>query len=199
MPQDKLEQALLDRQKAEEAPSFIGKLMQLNASVNNEARQKQVKLYTEPNSKALPEQKLRPSSLTKFTDRPFYSMADYLPAEMKLPPEIAGKLFSNFRLPYKLQGGVTVMKPGDKQGAIPNSDLSKYLGLGRATTSIGMDEANKPYLSIFDSWDFDKDTAAGLPPLGWFLRSAGKPYNIYDRVPFELEAGKIPEILKYRK
>jgi hypothetical protein len=175
-------------------PSTSGELLQLNAAGNREARRRQVKQYTEPDSNALPDQALRPTSLTKNLNLPFKSMGEYLPLETELPPEVVGKLLNELKLPMKLSTQPQVLKAGPNGGAMPAKGLNQFLGLGEATNGIGIDEQGKPYMSIYDLWDF----AGEGGPLEWFLKNAGQPFNVYDRIPIDLQDGKLPKTVTTR-
>jgi hypothetical protein len=169
--------------------SLMKKLVRGNSSLSPEVRRKQVAQYLGDDTNALPDAPYRPTSLTKFQDQPFKSQYKYLPRIIQMPKEVVGKNINELKLPMSLEHNPSVALGGN-YGGIGSSNLSNYMGLGSARTSIGKDEQGKPYLSMFDSWDF----ANPHDPMESILRTLGKPFNIYDRIPITPGPGNtIPE------
>lgn len=116
----------------------------------------------------LPDAQQRPKSLTKFQDRAFKALTPYNRKSMK---------GYQFRPPSPLS-------PSPQR--IPADPYNTDFGLGRSTLSAAVDEQGKPYLSVFDSWDFDEkgSTRQSLDALyRAVLKRLGKPYNVYERLP----------------
>lgn len=127
----------------------------------------QIDQYQNPDESYLPNSPYRPTNLTKFQDRAFKSLAQYLPNRIDMPKEMVGKPLPT--APTRLPDRRSVNLP---------------LGLGAATHSLGQDEKG-PYYSIFDSWDFDEPWASGAPAfLNEAVKKSGTPFNIYDRIYF---------------
>ena len=180
--------------------TLIKMLFEGYAGIQSEVRRKQAQQYMRPNEDILPRQPLRPTSLTKFTNQPFRSVAEYLPTGIILPPSVAGKHIADVSLPKKLDQTAAnfrenpdVIKglrlaPGS-MGTIFGG-LGSNLGLGQNTVSIGGDPQH-PYVSIFDSWD----DPSGIPEID----QKGTPFNVYDRIPFQLGPDNtIPEYIPSR-
>lgn len=149
-----------------------------------------------------PKQSLRPTSLTKFQDQPTYSMEPYFPKKIDMG-DLAGTRMPA-TLPYKLTDEERQSILGDQEppqfsfDPNPTLALEKQLGLGHGTLSLGKDPQGKPYLSVFDSWDFRPggpgggDTSEVDEISRAILNRHTKPFNLYDRVPFELQGDRIP-------
>lgn len=121
----------------------------------------------------LPDQPLRPKSLTKFQDRPFKGLSDD-----------NRRWLENFSFKASQPLSQTPQR-------VPHSVENLDQGLGRSTYSAALDEAGNPYMSVFDSWDFDEPGATGKGQ-GTFdsiaraiMKKLGKPYNVYERLPLE--------------
>jgi hypothetical protein len=74
-------------------------------------------------------------------------------------------------------GNIDTMKAGDviplKSPAVP--------GLGHFTGSIGMGESGRPFLSVYDKWDFDSPVIS--PLMERMMTTVGKPFHVYERYP----------------
>jgi len=145
--------------------------------------------------KELPESKYRPSSLSKFQDQPFKSIQNYFPAfanirgmgGKKIPNkgeimDMSGKVLDPTAMEYDWLGPKGLYAPIEKSMGLG--------GVGRAKVSAGQDEKG-PYISLFDSWDFEEGSGhagEGLPYSDLerkLLKRAGQPFNIYDRIYFK--------------
>lgn len=111
----------------------------------------------------------RPKALTKYQDRPFRRLSEDNRAKMR-----------NFV--FKLNKPLT-----NAPQRVTDSDPSNTdFGLGRSTISAALDENGEPYLSVFDSWDFDEKGSTQQPLDSLYravLQRLGKPYNVYERLP----------------
>lgn len=189
----------------DESNPLLGLLLRTNAICSPLLRRQQVEQYTQPDKNILPEQTLRPTALSKFGNQPFKSQSSFLPPTVELPDTVAGKSLQDLQLPLKLdENKVYGRGPGDRAfrdwslSDGTTGSLNSQMGLGHATNAIGVDKATgKPYLSQFDSWDFAEPSKFAYP-FGQMLRAAGKPFNIYERIPIQLEKGKIPKYIGTR-
>jgi len=110
----------------------------------------------------------RPKSLTKYQDRHFKRLS-----------EDNRKKMQNLAFKLRKPLSATPQRVEDMDG---NTDF----GLGRSTLSAALDENGKPYLSVFDSWDFDEKGSTQQPLDSLYravLKRLGKPYNVYERFP----------------
>jgi len=180
----------------EPPPSLFRTLLGQRAKWEHPIRRKQIEQFMYPNQDIFPRTDLRPTSLTKFQDRTFRSMKDYIPRVIELPDYISGvpfDLLEEIGLPYSVDQNARVLVPSQHGSAINIPLLTNSMGLGEGTVSIGKDpKTNQPYMSIFDSWDFD-EPGSGFE---WTsqLRKSGVPFNIYDRIPLKMDNGKIRRI-----
>jgi hypothetical protein len=163
------------------------------------ARQAEVDQFL--GEKALPDAPYRPTSLTRFTDRPFKSIAAHYPAEIQMA-SLAGRDLSKMDLPYAVDPEEMPKAVHPRQKRM--TPLPLALGLGEARVGIGRD-GNRYYVSVFDSWDFDSGPNQGgikFDVVEAVLRRGGKPFNVYDRVYFEpdMKDGKpvIPKVIRSR-
>lgn len=145
--------------------------------------------FNTPNAPKLPDQPLRPTSLTKFRDQPFKSLRSHLPNKIILPDSLANKDVDSINYPYKLPQNEVWETYGDQETPTFFGDpaplpLVKQLSLGNATLSLGKDK-DRPYLSIFDSYDFAPGAGELNSIKKWFLQRATQPFNVYDRIPIE--------------
>jgi hypothetical protein len=174
-------------------------------------RAAQTMQYQHPERDILPRSPYKPTSLTKFQDQVFRSEAGYLPQFIYLPSEVSNIPVSKLKTdgPIKLSPEVSGKIWGDPpQGDDIGFDifndprrLEKVAGLGHGTLSLGYDkDKDKPYLSIFDSWDFDpKEQGNGEVHDGFsILKTMGQPFNIYDRVYFtpSYSNGHVPKMIR---
>lgn len=116
----------------------------------------------------LPDTSQRPKSLTKYQDRRFKSLTPYNRESMR---------GYRFRPTSPLSSSPQRLSKGEQ-----NTDF----GLGRSTLSAATDEKGNPYLSVFDSWDFDEKGSTQQPLDALYravLKRLGKPYNVYERLP----------------
>lgn len=167
------------------------KLLTLNSPPNLGARLAQLRQYFHPNEDVLPKTDARPTSLTNADpNQQWRSIRSWYPAQIDLPPELAGKDAKDFNYPYKIPYKESLPSFGTKPGSQfrDGSDIGRVLGLGSSTRSIGFDK-DKPYFSNYDSWDF-KDTGS---PLEEYMTKGGTPFNVYDRIPFDLDNGRFPK------
>jgi hypothetical protein len=134
----------------------------------------------------LPDQPQRPKSLTKFNDRPFKRLSD------------DGRKYLQdwtFRLDQPLSTTPQRL-PNTSEG---EGAAGLDQGLGHSTYSAALDETGNPYVSVFDSWDFDQQGNSGqgtgvIDSLSRaIMKKLGKPYNVYERFPLEPgdESGKV--------
>lgn len=166
--------------------AVLDALVRMNGSLSPEVRQRQIQQFQ--TGQGLPPTTERPTALTKFQQQPYVSQREYLPRVIQLPSSVVGMPIDQIRGPIKLTDEPMVIRGGEK-GGIGSPRLTHYLGLGDATVSIGRDERG-PYLSVFDSWDFEKD------PLGMVAR--GQPFNVYDRIYFQPDdRGRIPQFVTH--
>jgi hypothetical protein len=171
------------------------------AEDNRPIRHAQVRQYRNPKSSTFPESQYRPTSLTKFQDQDFRSVNQYIPEDIYLKgvlPNIEDLKKGPIRLNSK---DVLGMGAGSEEfnSLWDGPLLQGILGLGNANMSLGYDpEQNKPYLSIFDSWDFNTGDGNGEQYMGFdALRNAGTPFNVYDRVYIEpFHDGSLPRYIQ---
>lgn len=131
-------------------------------------RQAQVKQFLNPDQQVLPESPDRPQALSKFQDRAFKSLREFVPNQIMMPESLVGQ------------------PAPDQPTKLPHRRLNPYnAGMGNSTLSLGKDDKGH-YLSIFDSWDFDEPYSSGslIPGFEDWLRNKGTPFNIYDRYHF---------------
>lgn len=146
------------------------KLYPYTPTGSSPARQKQLEQFRNPNKDVFPKQLERPTDLSKYADREFRSMREFLPDRIFFGDAVAGTTVPD--KPTKLP----ITKPGN---APYNS------GLGNSTFSVGKDPKGKGYLSVFDSWDFDEPLSSGVSQgADEYLRKIGTPFNVYDRYYF---------------
>lgn len=168
-------------------------LMQAYGATMPEVRQKQVRQYLHPTEDVLPRTDQRPTDLNQFLDRIFRSQKDYIPQNIELPPSITGQRLKDLQLPLKMDAEAVRghYGPENRGNMFPDGmPVGRQMGLGGATISLG-GTPDQPYLSIFDSWD---------DPSGqrWMDKS-GVPFNVYDRIPIQLDAdGTLPPIIPGR-
>ena len=152
---DKLYDLLLSVYKS---PLFYGSLPY---------RRDQLEQYQHPEKDVLPKTNERPQDLTKFLDREFRSLRKHAPAKLIIPDEYVGKTVPD------TPTTISRMRPD-----------SLNMGLGQAKWSVGKDKQS-PYISVFDSWDFDEPYSSGVSKgASEYLRKRGTPFNIYDRYRF---------------
>ena len=147
-------------------------------------RADQVRQWFHPEENILPKTNLRPQSLTKFTDQVFRGAGnENLPwgSEIETPADLVGKS------PKELKKFGGIIPSRGLISSTPDKNISGFtlpeaLGMGRARTSIGLDEeTHQPFMSTFDSWDFAEDSPFQD------VMEGGKPYNIYQRFPMKLD------------
>jgi hypothetical protein len=154
-------------------------------------RGNQIRQYFHPEENVFPETDQRPTSLTNADpSNKWRSERAQYPLQIDLPPSLAGKDAKDFTYPYKIPYREALKSFGTKPGGMfgEGSDVGRVLGLGSSTRSIGFDPKGKPYLSNYDAWDF-KDTGRDEQ----FMTKGGQPFNIYDRIPFDLDNGRFPK------
>lgn len=160
---------------------------------DRDIRHAQIKQYTNPTERVFPDSQYRPTSLTKFRDQPFKSLMDYYPDTIEMNQKLPTVDDLKNNGPYVLnQDRVFGYSPKQPLTYFDLNDdgpkLGKELGIGNGQMSLGYDpEKKKPYMSVFDSWDFKTDDKQNGEIYDGFglLDKAGSPFNTYDRVYFE--------------
>lgn len=56
-------------------------------------------------------------------------------------------------------------------------------GLGHYTASIGKGAAGRPFLSVYDKWDFESPVIS--PLMSTLMNKTGKGFHIYERYPLQ--------------
>ena len=76
-------------------------------------------------------------------------------------------------------GDINTMSIGDvvdlKTPAVP--------GLGHFKASVGKGESGRPYLSVYDNWDFDSPVIT--PLIQQLMGRVGKGFHVYERYPLQ--------------
>lgn len=148
---------------------FLARMMRTDLGREDKLADKQIEQYFNPQSDVFPRQLQRPQDLTKYGDRPFYSLGDYRPTAFQRRSDPI--TFTDKDLPFSIPqyAAFPVAETDIERRAIRGrySTLPEHqraegelfqegqdLGLGRYIASIGKDDRGY-YLSNFDSWDFD--------------------------------------------
>ena len=56
-------------------------------------------------------------------------------------------------------------------------------GLGHYTASIGKGDTGRPFMSVYDKWDFDSPVVS--PLMQQLMSRAGKGFHVYERYPLQ--------------
>lgn len=129
---------------------------------------------------------LRPGKLTVKDDLPWYRPTDNPVKELLQKGDGDKRFFSGGKLfPLKdlRTEEVDALQPG---GVLPLWNPAAP-GLGHYTASVGKGTSGRPFLSVYDKWDFESPVVS--PLMKAMMSRAGKGFHVYERYPLTRRDG----------